>query len=219
MNASITALAIAGLVLLMPMTVRANDGLELTSRAFSDGGALPLQFTCDGGGMSPPLSWSGVPDGTRSLVIIMDHQPRPGPEPQLPRAPESSSRPNPDTGSRADGGTQPPPSKGPEGIRWYWSMYNIPPTVAGTEAGQSVGTLGNNIVNQKNEYAPPCSKGPGIKVYTFHLYALSKSLDLTPADKVSATMLRKHMHDWVLASDSLSVSFERTAIPAHDKKP
>ena len=43
-----------------------------------DGGTMPARFTCDGNSISPPLSWSGAPVGTRSFAVLMDHQPGPG---------------------------------------------------------------------------------------------------------------------------------------------
>jgi Raf kinase inhibitor-like YbhB/YbcL family protein len=33
---------------------------------------IPTDHTCDGTNISPPLSWSGVPDGTKSLALICD---------------------------------------------------------------------------------------------------------------------------------------------------
>lgn len=47
-------------------------GLELTSEAFKESGTLPLIYTCKGDNISPPLSWSGAPEGTKSFVLIMD---------------------------------------------------------------------------------------------------------------------------------------------------
>lgn len=44
----------------------------LSSPDFADGRMLPLQPTCDGKYVSPTLAWSGVPEGTRSLVLICD---------------------------------------------------------------------------------------------------------------------------------------------------
>ena len=44
----------------------------LTSTAFSDGAAIPAQYTCDGVDVSPPLAWSGPPPGTRSFALIAD---------------------------------------------------------------------------------------------------------------------------------------------------
>ena len=38
----------------------------LTSSAFTDGGAMPTVYTCEGRDISPPLAWSGVPTGTKT---------------------------------------------------------------------------------------------------------------------------------------------------------
>lgn len=46
--------------------------MELKSSAFTQGGKIPAQFSCDGEEMSPELLISGVPNGAKSLVLIMD---------------------------------------------------------------------------------------------------------------------------------------------------
>jgi Raf kinase inhibitor-like YbhB/YbcL family protein len=48
--------------------------LELTSDAFDDGEPIPQRHACDGEDVSPPLSWSFVPDEARSLALIV-HDP------------------------------------------------------------------------------------------------------------------------------------------------
>ena len=52
--------------------------LSLRSTAFKDGGKIPKKYTCDGEDVSPPLSWSGAPYGTKSYVIIMEDPDAPG---------------------------------------------------------------------------------------------------------------------------------------------
>jgi Raf kinase inhibitor-like YbhB/YbcL family protein len=47
---------------------------ELTSTAFADGAEIPAKYTADGKNISPPLAWSFLPDGTRSLALIV-HDP------------------------------------------------------------------------------------------------------------------------------------------------
>jgi Raf kinase inhibitor-like YbhB/YbcL family protein len=42
----------------------------LQSSAFSDGGSLPSNYTCDGAGQSPPLSLTGAPPGTAAFALI-----------------------------------------------------------------------------------------------------------------------------------------------------
>jgi Raf kinase inhibitor-like YbhB/YbcL family protein len=46
--------------------------LDLTSGSFEDGGSIPSRHTCDGADVSPPLAWSGVPDGVESFAIVVD---------------------------------------------------------------------------------------------------------------------------------------------------
>lgn len=53
--------------------------LTLQSKAFRRGGEIPRKFTCQGDDVSPPLSWSGVPQGTKSLALIVDDPDAPDP--------------------------------------------------------------------------------------------------------------------------------------------
>jgi Phosphatidylethanolamine-binding protein len=46
--------------------------MQLSSSAFPDGGEIPRRFTCDGEDLSPPLAWTDVPPGARSLVLLCD---------------------------------------------------------------------------------------------------------------------------------------------------
>ena len=45
---------------------------QLFSPAFANGGWIPALHTCQGADLSPPLEWSGEPDGTRSFALIVD---------------------------------------------------------------------------------------------------------------------------------------------------
>jgi Raf kinase inhibitor-like YbhB/YbcL family protein len=45
---------------------------RLTSPAFEHDGDLPLRHTAEGGDVSPPLAWEGVPESTRELVLVCD---------------------------------------------------------------------------------------------------------------------------------------------------
>ena len=46
--------------------------LQLTSSAFSDGGEIPRECGYKNGNKAPPLTINGIPDGTKSLALIMD---------------------------------------------------------------------------------------------------------------------------------------------------
>jgi Raf kinase inhibitor-like YbhB/YbcL family protein len=54
--------------------------LRLNSPAFLDGTPIPAKYTCEGEDISPPLAWSGIPDGTKSLVLIVDDPDAPDPK-------------------------------------------------------------------------------------------------------------------------------------------
>jgi Raf kinase inhibitor-like YbhB/YbcL family protein len=53
--------------------------LKITSDAFKHNGAIPARYTCDGHDVSPPLAWSGVPAGAKSLALIVDDPDAPDP--------------------------------------------------------------------------------------------------------------------------------------------
>jgi Raf kinase inhibitor-like YbhB/YbcL family protein len=46
--------------------------LAVSSPAFAAGGAIPLRYTAYGEGVSPPLTWSRLPDGTKSLALMLE---------------------------------------------------------------------------------------------------------------------------------------------------
>lgn len=46
--------------------------MEIKSSAFNHEGLIPPKYTCNGEDISLPLEWSGVPEGTHSLVMICD---------------------------------------------------------------------------------------------------------------------------------------------------
>jgi Raf kinase inhibitor-like YbhB/YbcL family protein len=48
------------------------EKISISSDAFEYGGTIPAKYTCDGEDISPEVSWDGVPDGTKSLVLIAD---------------------------------------------------------------------------------------------------------------------------------------------------
>lgn len=55
------------------------SSLKLHSPAFPDGGEIPRKYTCEGEDAVPPLAWSGVPEGTRSLALVIEDPDVPDP--------------------------------------------------------------------------------------------------------------------------------------------
>jgi Raf kinase inhibitor-like YbhB/YbcL family protein len=59
-------------------TTGPTTSFVISTTAFSSGAAIPVQYTCDGTDISPPLQWSGAPEGTQSFVLIVDDPDAPG---------------------------------------------------------------------------------------------------------------------------------------------
>lgn len=55
--------------------------VRVTSPEFIDRGPLPARYTADGEGLSPPLSWRGIPPTTASIVILIEDADSPTPHP------------------------------------------------------------------------------------------------------------------------------------------
>ena len=54
--------------------------MSLNSPAFKQNGHIPSKYTCEGEDISPPLAWEGVPDGAKSIVLIIDDPDAPDPK-------------------------------------------------------------------------------------------------------------------------------------------
>jgi phosphatidylethanolamine-binding protein (PEBP) family uncharacterized protein len=147
----------------------------LTSDVGVDGGTLPADYTCDGTGSSPSLSWSNAPAGAKEFALMMTTLP-------------------------GDGTT-----------KWNWVLYSIPGTTTSlTKNSSGVGILGVGSHGPTMAYDPPCSQGPGPKLYTFTLYALSESPQLTgAANQVTGEVLTKAISPITLGSASLNLSYTR----------
>ena len=53
--------------------------LHIVSPAFSAMGPIPKKYTCEGSDTSPPIEWSGVPIGTKTLALVVDDPDVPDP--------------------------------------------------------------------------------------------------------------------------------------------
>ena len=99
----------------------------------------------------------------------------------------------------------------PTDIHWYWVLYHIPPETRSLAKNVSgTWTTGTNSVNDRTEYAPPCSQGPGIKAYTITLYALSQDPVITlPADSIDRAALLNAIQDITISSAKMTVYYSR----------
>ncbi|WP_260600431.1 YbhB/YbcL family Raf kinase inhibitor-like protein [Sphingomonas endolithica] len=55
--------------------------IDLSSPAFANEARLPPRFTADGEGVSPPLVWGAVPEGTAMLALLVEDADAPTPSP------------------------------------------------------------------------------------------------------------------------------------------
>jgi Raf kinase inhibitor-like YbhB/YbcL family protein len=53
--------------------------LSLSSPVFTHNGPIPKLYTCQGKDISPAISWTGLPNGTKSIVLIVDDPDAPDP--------------------------------------------------------------------------------------------------------------------------------------------
>ncbi len=142
--------------------------IELTSPAFHAGEPIPEKYTEDGDDLSPPLAWSGVPEGTQELVLICDDPDAPSPKKPAPEP----------WGHWVLYKIPPDTTSLPEGIRDTPRLDDPPGALQGKNSwssGQTVGYRGP---------APP--PGSGTHRYFFKLYALDTELSVGPeADKAT----------------------------------
>jgi Raf kinase inhibitor-like YbhB/YbcL family protein len=166
MNARWLALALAISAAATPAAQNQNPRLRLTIPAFTDGGPIPLRYTCyaEGGtALTPPMQWTNVPAAARSFAIILT-----GPENQRQR-----------------GHTQ----------AFFWGRWNIPAETRQLAEGQPRGAElpdGSRQLPSDDKivgYDPPCAPpGAGPIHYQFKLYALDQVLTL-PANATREAVL------------------------------
>ncbi|KTT69190.1 YbhB/YbcL family Raf kinase inhibitor-like protein [Sphingomonas endophytica] len=144
------------LVIVQEGVVTNDARLDLSSLAFADGGRLPPRFTADGEGVSPPLSWSGVPDGTAALALIVEDPDAPTPNPLVHAVVWNIA---PDTNGLPEG------------------------AIAADGPGSFDGSdVGRNSYRQEGWLPPDPPTGHGSHDYVFQLFALREAapLDINP---------------------------------------
>ncbi len=46
--------------------------MQIKSSAFREGESIPVKYTCEGPNISPPLEFSDIPSGAKSLVLLVE---------------------------------------------------------------------------------------------------------------------------------------------------
>jgi phosphatidylethanolamine-binding protein (PEBP) family uncharacterized protein len=94
--------------------------MKLTSSAFAEGQPIPRRHSCEGEDLSPPLSWTDLPDGTSALALIVDDPDAPGGTFTHWLAWAPVEGPN-DFGQTGYRGPCPPPGHGPH--RYFFRLH------------------------------------------------------------------------------------------------
>jgi Raf kinase inhibitor-like YbhB/YbcL family protein len=158
--------------------------LQVTSSAFAQGKVIPKKYTGEGEDVSPPLAWSGAPEGTKEFALVCDDPDAPQTEPwvhwviyKIPAGAKEL----------------------PEGVE----RKPRPKEPAGALQGQNSWADGRNI-GYRGPMPPP---GHGVHHYYFKLYALDAELAVEPGldKKAILDAIRNH----ILADGTLMGTYER----------
>ena len=126
----------------------ALSDMQLTSTAFEPGGSIPSKHTGEGEDVSPALSWSNAPDGTKAFAVICH---------------------DPDAPLVTPAGTY--------GFV-HWVLYNIPGSTTGLAEGSGEFTNGKNDFGNEAYGGPMPPNGHGTHQYYYWILALNEQIDL-----------------------------------------
>ena len=171
------------LCIVQPELGGAFAAIELSSPAFADGARLPPRFTADGEGISPPLLWGPLPEGTQSLALIVEDPDAPAPQPLVHAVVWNIA---PTEARLAEGA--------------------IAADGAGGPAGRDVG---RNSYLIEGWLPPDPPTGHGEHAYAFQLFALAATPD--PGETPGRSALVKAMAGNVLAAGLLTGTYAREA--------
>ncbi len=158
-----------------------DSSLKLTSSAFTHNGEIPTKYTCEGEDLSPALSWSGAPAGTKSFAMIVDD-----PDAPDPKAPKMVY------------------------VHWVLhnipaSTTSLPENA--TKSGLPVGAVQGKNDFGTQHYGGPCPP-IGVHRYFFKLYALDTELNLSAPTKPD---LLRAMEGHILAQAELMGTYIKAA--------
>ncbi len=158
-----------------------SKSIEVTSSAFVADAVIPVAHTGDGKDVSPALMWSGVPEGTKELALIVDDPDAPTPQPWVHWV--MYKIPPSETGL-------------PKGIATSPKLENPKDALQGKNSWGTIGYRGP---------APP--PGHGVHHYHFKLYALDTELSAEAG--LDKQALLKLIEGHVLAEGELTGTYSR----------
>jgi Raf kinase inhibitor-like YbhB/YbcL family protein len=161
-----------------------DDSLQLSSPAFENNDRIPADLSCEGAGGSPPLTWSNVPEGTRSFVLVVTDVDIPSPRLHLM-----------------------------EFVHWVLydlpgGARALDARITLDELARLEAVLGQNGYGQR-EYVSPCPVS-GTHHYVYRLYALDVE-DLQPRRDSKGGVL-KALEGHVLSYGELVGAYQCTTV-------
>ncbi len=158
--------------------------IQVTSTAFGHGESIPKKYTGEGQDVSPPISWSEIPEGTKELALICDDPDAPTEEPWVHwgiyKIPADTE-------------------KLPEGIPNSPRLKQPPGALQGKNSFKSGETVG-----YRGPMPPP---GHGVHHYRFTLYAVKVKLSTEPGLTKSA--LLQEIEQYILGKGQLVGTYQR----------
>ncbi len=122
--------------------------MQVTSDAFQSGGPIPARHTGEGANVSPPLRWTGAPQGARAFAVVCH-------DPDAPLVTPS----------------------GKYGYV-HWVLYGIPGAVTELAEGTKEYVPGRNETGKTGYTGPMPPKGHGVHHYYFWVLALDQEVKL-----------------------------------------
>jgi len=156
-----------------------NEALLLESPAFAKDTTIPVRFTADGEGVSPPLRWSQLPEGTVSLALLVEDADSPTPAPLVHALVANLTR----TGELIEGAIR-------EGVERDTGLL-----------------IGKNSFFNAAWLPPDPPRGHGPHRYAFQLFALDKNLPLS--SRFGRNALLAAMQGHILARGVMVAMYER----------
>lgn len=142
-----------------------TSAITVHSLAFHDHGPIPAQYTADGDGSSPPVEWTGIPEGAASVLLIVEDADSPTPHPLVHAIAVALP---PEDGALAEGALR-----------------------GDTETSLQ---LGRNSFLQTGWLPPDPPPGHGVHRYVFQVFALAAGAEFpeTPGREAVLTALQNH---------------------------
>jgi phosphatidylethanolamine-binding protein (PEBP) family uncharacterized protein len=193
--------SLAILILVTMAAFTSNKTLTVTSYAFTNNGNIPVKYTCVGQQASPPLNIGNIPEGAKSLVIIVD-------DPDAPIKPAATAPIVTNAKHKKTAPAKHPKkvTETPPAYFTHWLMWNIDVDGGSIPENFKNDNEGTNSAQQIG-YAGICPP-TGTHHYHFKVYALDIKLNIPKTTDKAA--LEKVMQGHILAWGELVGVFNKT---------